>query len=76
MSIPSISLPDEVSESLAQLALPTGQSESMHMLEAVQNYLDHEAWMASELKQAVKEANSSDFASGEAVNRVFSKYAG
>ena len=60
MSVMSLRLPDELSDTLASLAHATGRSKSYLALDALREYLAREAWQVSEIQQAINEADAGD----------------
>lgn len=59
----SMRLPAPLSEKLGQLAEATGRSKSYLAVQAIQDFVDREAWQIAEIEQAVREADAEDFAS-------------
>lgn len=76
MSVMSLRLPDEIAETLANLAKATGRSKSFLAVDALREYLAREAWQIEELQQALKEADAGDFASDEEVDALANKWVG
>lgn len=58
----SMRLPESLSEKLSQLAEATGRSKSFLAVQAIQDYVDREAWQVAEIEQALMEADAGDFA--------------
>ncbi len=61
---------------LDQLASATHRSKSFLAAEAINRYLELEAWQVSEIELSIKEADAGDFASTEQVSDLARKYAG
>ena len=59
---------------LQKLAAESQRSESEVAADALKTYFEHQAWMASEIEQAVREADAGDFASEEEVEATFKKW--
>lgn len=74
MSVMSLRLPDELSDTLANLAKATGRSKSFLVIDALKEYLSREAWQIAELQRAVQEADAGDFASEDEVKAVMDKW--
>lgn len=70
----SVRIPAEVEQKLSLLAESTGRTKSWITNQAIQNYLDQELWQVSEIKKALDEADSGDFASDTDVQQTFSKW--
>lgn len=71
----TLRVPTEVKEQLDKLADATHRSKSWLAGEAIQRYLELEAWQIGEIQQALQEADAGDFASDDEVAAVKSRYA-
>jgi predicted transcriptional regulator len=71
----TLRVPVEVKQQLDKLADATHRSKSWLAGEAIQRYLDLEAWQIGEIKQALIEADAGDFATDEEMTAVKAKYA-
>lgn len=65
-----------VKEKLDQLAEATHRSKSFLAAEAIDRYLETEAWQIKEINLALQEADRGDFAPDGDVTKVVRKYAG
>ncbi|MBT9266177.1 ribbon-helix-helix protein, CopG family [Pseudomonas sp. MG-9] len=74
MSVMSLRLPDEIADTLANLAKATGRSKSYLAVDALREYLAREAWQIEEIQQALKEADAGDFASADEVSTIANKW--
>ena len=74
MSVMSLRLPDEMAETLANLAKATGRSKSFLAIDALRDYLAREAWQIAQLQQALEEADAGDFATEEEVASTLNKW--
>ncbi|MFI8481862.1 CopG family ribbon-helix-helix protein [Pseudomonas sp. NPDC078700] len=74
MPVMSLRLPDELSDSLANLASATGRSKSYLALDALREYLAREAWQINEIQHAIAEADAGDFASEEELSTTLNKW--
>jgi len=63
----SISLPEDLSNSLADLARTNGQSASYLAMDVLRDYIEHEKMLTAQIEQAVREADEGKFASDEQV---------
>ncbi len=72
----TLRVPSEIKEQLDKLANATHRSKSYLAGEAIRQYLDLEAWQIGQIQQALKEADTNDFASNDEVDAVVRKYAG
>lgn len=70
----SIRIPEDVEKKLAQLAKSTGRTKSWITNQAIQDYLERELWQINEIKNALKEADSGQFASPDDVKGTLSKW--
>jgi RHH-type rel operon transcriptional repressor/antitoxin RelB len=69
-------VPVEVKQQLDQLAAATHRSKSWLAGEAIQRYIELEGWQIGEIRQALTEADTGDFASDEEVTALKIRYAG
>jgi predicted transcriptional regulator len=60
---------------LEKLAAATNRSKSFLATEALERYLELEAWQIKEIKQALKEADAGEFASDKDLAKAIKKYA-
>ncbi|MBK5435356.1 ribbon-helix-helix protein, CopG family [Pseudomonas sp. TH32] len=74
MSVMSLRLPEDISETLASLAKATGRSKSFLAVDALREYLTREAWQIEEIQKALKEADAGDFATAAEVDAVANKW--
>lgn len=72
----TLRVPLEIKDQLDRLADATHRTKSFLAAEAIRQYLDLEAWQVGEIQQAIKEADTEDFASDEEVDAIVKKYAG
>ena len=72
----TLRVPVEVKQQLDKLADATHRSKSWLAGEAIQRYIDLEAWQIGEIQQALREADAGDFASDEDVGALKARYAG
>ena len=70
----TLRLTKEMKSRLDQLAQITRRSKSFLAAEAIERYLDTEAWQILEIEQALCEADAGYFASEEEVRRVLKKH--
>ncbi len=68
MSFMSLRIPDEIADTLANLAKATGRSQSCLAVEALREYL------AQDIQQALKEADAGNFASTDEVQAIADKW--
>jgi predicted transcriptional regulator len=60
---------------LAQLTKATGRTKSFLAVEALNAYLDQQAWQIAEVIDGIAEADRGEFASDEEMAAIFAKYA-
>lgn len=71
----TVRLNQDTKEKLEQLANATHRTKSFLAVEAINRYLEIEAWQIAEIEQALVEADKADFASDDEVNALAKKYA-
>lgn len=71
----TVRLNQDTKEKLEQLANATHRTKSFLAVEAINRYLEIEAWQIAEIEQALIEADKADFASEDEVNALAKKYA-
>ncbi|AZE65829.1 CopG family ribbon-helix-helix protein [Pseudomonas synxantha] len=74
MSVMSLRIPEDVAETLTNLAKATGRSKSFLAVDALREYLAREAWQIEEIQKALKEADAGEFATVAEVNAVAAKW--
>jgi predicted transcriptional regulator len=70
----SVRLSDEMKERLDSLAAIIGRSRNHVIVDALQRYLDEEAWQLEEIRAGLAEADAGVFATPEEVEAVFMRY--
>lgn len=75
-SVLTLRLNNEIKNKLDKLANATKRSKSFLAAEAINRYLETEAWQIGEIEQALIEADQGDFANDAQVNALAFKYAG
>lgn len=70
----SMRLPTSLSEQLGQLAEATGRTKSYLAIQAIQDFVEREAWQIAEIKQALIEADTGDFATDEEMSALDAKW--
>lgn len=71
----TVRLNQDTKEKLEQLANATHRTKSFLAVEAINRYLEIEAWQIAEIEQALVEADKADYASDDEVNALAKKYA-
>lgn len=75
-SVLTLRVSNKTKTKLNKLAEATQRSKSYLAAEAIERYLEVEAWQIKEIKQAVKEADIGDFVSDDEFKKITKKYAG
>lgn len=70
----SLRLPKELAVQLGELAQATGRSKSYLAVQALQDFINREAWQVAEIQQALKEADDGDFATDEEMQNLDKKW--
>ena len=63
----SVNLPEDLSNSLADLAKTNGQSACYLAMDILRDYIEHEKVLTAQIEQAVIEADRGNFASDDQV---------
>lgn len=71
----SLRIADETVQRLEILAKAMGRSRSFVTIEAIEHYIEQQAWQVAQIEQAIIEANAGNFASDESVQAVMDKWA-
>lgn len=66
----SLNLPEDLSNSLADLAKTNGQSASYLAMDILRDYIEHEKALTAQIEQAVMEADRGNFASDDQVTAM------
>lgn len=70
----SLRLPQETIEQLGMLAEATGRSRNAIATQAMQDFIEREAWQVKRILEAIKEADAGNFATDEEVEALFNKW--
>ncbi|OAJ50796.1 hypothetical protein [Pseudomonas marginalis] len=63
----SLNLPENLSNSLADLTKTTGQTATYMAMDALRDYIEHEKTLTTQIELAVKEADQGKFATEDQV---------
>jgi len=72
----TLRLNNDTKDKLDKLATATHRTKSFLAAEAINRYLEIEAWQIGEIEQSLIEADKGEFASDEQVSALAAKYAG
>lgn len=70
----SLRLPKALAIQLGELAQATGRTKSFLAVQALQDFIDREAWQVAEIKQALCEADAGDFSTDEEMQELNNKW--
>ena len=70
----TVRLDPQLKQRLDDLAQARQQSQSSLAAEAIRRFVDLNEWQMQEIRDAIIEADSGDFASGDAVRKVWSSW--
>jgi predicted transcriptional regulator len=70
----TIRLEPDLKSRLDKLSVATRRSKSFLAAEAVREFIELNEWQIEEIRDAVREADSGDFASDQEVQAVFNKW--
>jgi len=74
MTSMSMRLPSELASRLGELAEATGRTKSFLVLQAIQDFVEREAWQVAEITQGLREADAGDFATDEEMAAMDAKW--
>ena len=74
MTSMSMRLPDELAAQLGALAEATGRTKSFLVIQAIQDFVEREAWQIAEIKQGLREADAGGFATDEEMAALDAKW--
>ena len=72
----NVRLPEALYLQLEELANATARTKTFLAVEALNSYLQNEAWQIRDIKKGLAEADAQEFASAEEVNAVWAKEGG
>ena len=67
-------IPEETSTKLNQLAEATNRSKSFLVAEALEQFLETQAWQVARIKESIAQADAGEFVSAEEIKEEFSKW--
>ena len=70
----SLRLPQPLADQLGQLAETTGRSKSYLVIQALQDFLEREAWQVAEITKGLAEADAGDFSTPEEIQAMDRKW--
>lgn len=70
----SIRLPAELATRLKALAEATGRTKSSLAVQAIQDFVEREAWQVAEIRRGLLEADAGDFATDEEMAMLGAKW--
>lgn len=75
-SVLTLRVSNKTKSMLDKLAVATQRTKSFLAAEAIERYLEVEAWQVREIKTALKEADKKDFISDKEFAKLVKKHAG
>ena len=70
----NVRLPADLAVQIDKLTKATGRNKSAITVAALRGYVEHEAWLISEVTAGIEEADRGEFATEEEVSNFFAKY--
>jgi RHH-type transcriptional regulator, rel operon repressor / antitoxin RelB len=70
----TIEVPADTERRVTDLAEATGRTRSQLALDALQQYLDVDAWQVAQIHSRIKEADAGAFATDEEVQAIFTRW--
>jgi predicted transcriptional regulator len=74
MTSMSMRLPADLASRLGDLAKATGRTKSFLALQAIQDFVEREAWQVAEITRGLNEADAGDFAADEEMAALDAKW--
>ncbi len=74
MSTVTARIPEKMAFKLNELAKTTNRSKSFLMAQALEQFLEKQAWQVSQIKESLTQADAGEFASPSEVHNAFSKW--
>ena len=74
MTSMSMRLPTALADQLGALAEATGRTKSFLAVQAIQDFVEREAWQVAEIKKGLAEADAGDFATDEETTALDAKW--
>lgn len=71
----NVRLPQATHTRLEQLTKATGRTKSFLAVEALEAYIEQQAWQIAEVKAGIEEADRGEFATAQEMQSIFAKYA-
>ncbi|WP_047960340.1 CopG family ribbon-helix-helix protein [Desulfovibrio sp. TomC] len=70
----SLRLSEELSNKINEIAIATGRTKSFVAVQALQDFVEREAWQVSEIRKSLAEADVGDFATDEEMKALDEKW--
>lgn len=70
----SLRLPKELALQLGELARATGRTKSYLAVQALQDFIEREAWQVAEIQLALREADAGEFATDQEMLELDKKW--
>ncbi|MCJ2165241.1 MULTISPECIES: ribbon-helix-helix protein, CopG family [unclassified Pseudodesulfovibrio] len=74
MSTVTARIPEETATKLNDLAKATNRSKSFLVANALEQFLDEQAWQVSRINESVAQADAGEFATDSEVKQAFAKW--
>jgi predicted transcriptional regulator len=74
MSTVTARIPEKMALKLNELAKTTNRNKSFLMAQALEQFLEKQAWQVSQIKESLAQADAEEFASPSKVHSAFSKW--
>lgn len=72
----TVRVPDELAEKLDRIAHKLDRSRAYLAAQAIEKFVEQEAWQLAEIEAGIAEADKGDFASDEEIAKTIAKYTG
>ncbi len=72
----TVRVPDELADKLDRIAQKLDRSRAYVAAQAIEKFVEQEAWQLAEIEAGIAEADKGDFASDEEISKTIAKYTG
>lgn len=70
----SLRISEELSNKISELAIATGRTKSFVAVQALEDFVEREAWQVAEIRKSLAEADAGDFATEEEMQAIDAKW--
>jgi len=70
----SLRISEELSNKISEIAVATGRTKSFVAVQALQDFVEREAWQVAEIRKSLAEADACDFSTDEEMKALDAKW--